>query len=59
MGELSGEMARILEAKRERRLDLARLPYPEKVRILIQLQTIAAPLLIARGERAVIFRSDD
>lgn len=59
MVELTGEVVRSFEAKRERRLELARLPYSEKVRILIQLQTIAAPLLIARGERAVIFRSDE
>jgi hypothetical protein len=59
MVELTSEVVRSFEAKRERRLALARLPYTEKVKILIQLQSIAAPLLIARSERAVIFRSDE
>jgi hypothetical protein len=58
MAELINEFQHSLDSKRERRLALARLPYEEKVRILIELQTIAAPLLRARGKKAVIFRSD-
>lgn len=33
---ISAEVARIFTAKQERRQDLARLPYPEKVRAIIQ-----------------------
>jgi hypothetical protein len=58
MAGVIDEFQRSLEAKRERRLALARLPYEEKMKILIELQTIAAPVLRARGKRAVIFRSD-
>jgi hypothetical protein len=58
MDELNEEILRTFELKRERRLALARLPYKEKVDIVIRLQTIAAPLLRARGMKAVIFRKD-
>lgn len=36
-------------AKRKRREDLAKLPIEEKVKILIQLQKMAIPILKARG----------
>lgn len=42
-------MEKIFEAKRERRRELAKLPVPEKVRILVELQKIASPILLARG----------
>jgi hypothetical protein len=56
---MTQELQHSLEAKSQRRLALARLPYKEKVRILIELQTIAAPLLRARGRKAIVFRSDE
>lgn len=43
------EVDKIFEAKRQRRKELAKLPVTEKVRILVQLQNIASPILIARG----------
>jgi len=46
------ELARLFAAKEERRQRLARLPYPEKVRAVVRLQEMAAPVLAARG-RAV------
>ena len=46
-----------LESKRKRRLALARLPYEEKVKILIELQSLAAPILRARGKKAIVFRA--
>jgi len=58
MDEMTNEMARALSAKHERRMALARLPFEEKVKILIQLQAIAAPLIRARGKKAVVFPSD-
>jgi hypothetical protein len=59
MVELRDEIVHCFGDKLARRRTLARLSYPDKVRILIKLQKIAAPLLTARGEKAVIFRSDD
>ena len=44
-------MDKIFGAKRERRRALARLPIEEKIKILIQLQRIAVPILLARGIR--------
>ena len=53
MGSLDGvnaEVARIFRAKQERRQDLARLPYPEKVQAVIELQKLVATILRARGK---------
>ena len=47
---ISAEVARIFTAKQERRQDLARLPYPEKVQAVIELQKLAATILRARGK---------
>jgi hypothetical protein len=47
---LSGEVAKIFAAKEQRRRTLARLPFPEKVRAVIQLQEMAAVILRARGK---------
>lgn len=47
---ISAEVARIFTAKQERRRDLARLPYPEKVQAVIELQKLAATILRARGK---------
>jgi hypothetical protein len=47
---VSPEIARIFAAKKQRRQALARLPFPEKVRAVIQLQEIAATILRARGK---------
>jgi hypothetical protein len=51
LGEgISAEVARIFTAKEKRRHELARLPFPEKVRAIIQLQEMAATILRARGK---------
>jgi len=47
---VSAEIARIFAAKEQRRRDLARLPFPAKVRAVIQLQEMAATILRARGK---------
>ena len=44
-------IARLIAAKEERRHNLAGLPFPEKVLIVVRLQQMAAPLLRARGKR--------
>ena len=45
------ELAELFAAKEERRQRLARLPFPEKVHAVIQLQEMAATILRARGKR--------
>ena len=49
---VSAEVARIFAAKEERRQDLARLPFPEKVQAVIELQKLAATILRS-GEKLV------
>ena len=44
------EVARIFAAKHQRRQDLARLPFPEKVQAVIELQKLAATILRTRGK---------
>jgi len=39
----------LFRAKKERRKNLAKLPIEEKVKILVRLQKLAAPLLLAQG----------
>ena len=46
---LKPEIARIIAAKEQRRHKLAALPFAEKVRLVVQLQRMAAPILRARG----------
>ena len=49
MGTLDPTLLRILAAKEARRRKLAALSFPEKVRIVVKLQQMAAPLLRAQG----------
>lgn len=50
MDTLKPEIAKLFAAKEARRHKLARLPFPEKVRIVVRLQEMAAPVLRARGK---------
>ncbi len=43
------EIGRLFRAKERRREELARLPFPEKVRAVVRLQEMAAPILRGRG----------
>ncbi len=49
MERLTPEIARLFAAKEERRHKLAALPFAEKVRAVVRMQEMAAPLLRARG----------
>jgi hypothetical protein len=49
MDDVTSEISNLLAAKEARRRELAALPFPEKVRIVLQLQAMAAPLWQARG----------
>ncbi len=50
-----GDMQRIWDAKEARRMRLARLPIEEKIRILVKLQEMAAPILRARGRNVFVW----
>ena len=49
------EIARIFAAKEARRKRLARLPFAEKVKAVVQLQKMAAPLLRQRGRKVRVW----
>ncbi|HEX5000425.1 MAG TPA: hypothetical protein VFY29_19535 [Terriglobia bacterium] len=55
MKDIETEALRLFEAKEARRLALRRLSFPEKVRMIIQLQKMSAPLLRARGKRVRVW----
>lgn len=55
MDALGPEVARLLAAKEDRRRTLAGLPYPEKVRVVVRLQRMVAPVLRARGRQVRVW----
>ena len=55
MVALSPEVTRLLAAKELRRRKLAGLPFPEKVRAVVQLQQMVAPILRARGRQVRVW----
>jgi hypothetical protein len=56
MDSLKPEIARLFTAKEARRHKLAALPFHEKVRAVVRLQEMAAPLLRARGKRVQVWK---
>ncbi len=56
MDSVKQAMDRSLLGKAERRLALASLPYEEKVRIVVKLQEIQAPILKSRGIDVKVWR---
>lgn len=48
MGRMTPEIERLFAAKEERLARLAALPFPEKVRAVVQMQQMTAPLFGAR-----------
>ena len=59
MDTLKPEIARLFAAKEARRHKLAALTFPEKVRVVVRLQEMAAPVLRARGKKARVWNLDD
>jgi hypothetical protein len=59
MDTLKPEIAKLFAAKEARRRDLARLAFPEKVRLVVRLQEMAAPVLRARGRTVRVWMLDD
>jgi hypothetical protein len=55
MDVLGPEVARLLAAKEDRRRTLAGLPYPDKVRAVVRLQRMVAPVLRARGRQVRVW----
>ncbi len=55
---LRPEIVRLLAAKEQRRRQLAALPFPHKVRLVVQLQQMAAPILRARGRSMRVWALD-
>jgi hypothetical protein len=51
MDRVNSKVAALFAAKKARRRKLARLPFPEKVRAVVRLQRIVAPLWRARGKQ--------
>lgn len=59
MDTVKSEIARLFAAKEARRRKLAALPFPEKVRVVMRLQEMAAPVLRARGRKVRVWNLDD
>lgn len=59
MDTLKPEIARLFTAKEARHRKLAALPFPEKVRVVVRLQEMAAPMLRARGRKVRAWKLDD
>ena len=59
MDALNPAIARLFAAKEARRHKLAALPFPEKVRALVRLQELAAPVLRAQGKIVRVWTLDD
>jgi hypothetical protein len=59
MDALSPEVARLFAAKEDRRRKLARLPFPDKVRAVVRLQRMVAPVLRARGRQVRVWNIDE
>ena len=55
---LRPEVARLFAAKEQRRQQLAALPFSHKVRLVVQLQQMAAPILRARGRLIRVWSLD-
>lgn len=49
-------IAHLLEAKRARRRQLAGMSFPDKVKALVRLQEMAAPVLRQRGRNVQAWR---
>ena len=49
MDRLNPEIEQLFRAKEQRRVRLAAMPFHEKVRSVVQMQKMAAPLLRSRG----------
>jgi hypothetical protein len=56
--QVKAAIAKLAAAKHDRRHRLAALPYPEKVRAVVQLQRMTVPILKDRDKRACVWEID-
>lgn len=56
MDPVAAEFQRVIAAKQERRHRLAAMSYPEKVRAVVKLQEMSAPLLRKQGKNVRVWR---
>lgn len=59
MDNLRPEIARLIAAKEQRRRKLAARPFAEKVRMVVQMQQMVAPVLRARGRPVRVWALDN
>jgi hypothetical protein len=59
MDQLNPEIEKLFRAQEKRRARLAAWPFHEKVRAVVQLQQMAAPLLHARGKQVRVWAIDN
>ena len=59
MQNLTSEIVGLFAAKQVRRHKLAALPFSEKVRAVVCLQEMAAPVLRARGRKVRVWTLDN
>ena len=59
MDAVNPEVARLFVAKEQRRHKLATLPFSDKVRIVICLQQMVAPVLRARGRPVRVWKLEE
>ena len=55
MAQLTTEMEKIVAAKARRRQQLAQKSFPEKIRMLVELQKLLAPIEQARGRNVRVW----
>jgi hypothetical protein len=56
MDRVNANAAALFAAKETRRRKLAGLPFPDKVRAVVRLQRMAAPLWRARGKQVAAWK---
>lgn len=59
MDKLRPEIGRLIAAKEQRRQKLAALPFADKVRVVVQMQQMVAPVLRARGRAVRVWPLDN
>ncbi len=55
MDRLKPKIEKLFDAKEQRRARLAALPFHEKVRAVVTMQQMAAPVLRARGKQVRVW----
>ena len=59
MDNLRPEIGRLIAAKEQRRKKLAALSFADKVRVVVQMQQMVAPVLRARGRTVRVWTLDN